>query len=278
MDGIISILEDIKSLPRTSETKESNKILDQNKHMLQSIRSRLSSKTVFGLVLMSFAFGLYFIYQTGNGKMLFLPPIGIAVFVAGFHVGFSGTSFYSKFRGMMLFMTLAVFMSWMAWDTGLHDYIVNSSYGSFLTDVTIKFSVYVLNLLGYNVSNTGGQIIFSGNSMIQSFDVVNSCSGADTTILFLAAFILMLADQGRRASIRKLAVCFVGGGIGTYLVSMMRVPLLGIVGYHYGYDTLETYHMYSGYLIFLGSIVAFWYLSLRWINKKDHVVIKQASP
>ena len=245
--------------------------------MVQTVKSRLSSKTISGLVLMSSAFGLYFLYQTGSGKMLFLPPIGIATFVIGFHIEFSGTRFYSKFRGMMLFMALAVFMSWMAWDTGLHDYIVNSSYGSFLTGVTIKFSVYILNLFGYNVSNTGGQITFSGNSMIQSFDVVNSCSGADTTILFLAAFILMLADQGRRASIKKLAVCFVGGGVGTYLVSMMRVPLLGMVGYHYGYNTLETYHMYSGYLIFLVSIVVFWYLSLRWINKKDHATIRHAS-
>lgn len=238
--------------------------------MIQSVRSRLSSKTISALVLMSSAFGLYFLYQSGGGRMLFLPPIGIAMFIVGFYLGFSGTSFYSKFRGMMFFLALAVFMSWMAWDTGFHDYIVDSSYGSFLTSVTIKFSVYVLNLLGYNVSNTGGQITFGGDSKIQSFDVISSCSGADTTILFLAAFILMLADQGRHASVKKLVVCFVGGGVGTYFVSMMRVPLLGIVGYHYGYDTLETYHMYSGYLIFLGSIMIFWYLSLRWINKKQN--------
>ncbi|MGB6463760.1 MAG: hypothetical protein WBF38_06015 [Nitrosotalea sp.] len=44
--------------------------------------------------------------------------------------------------------------------------------------------------------------------------------------------------------------------------------MLGIIGYYDGYGTLETYHMYSGYLIFLGSIVTFWYLSLRWINRK----------
>lgn len=231
------------------------------------MKLRLSRKTISGTLLMLSAFVLYFLYQSGGGKMLFLPPIGIGLFIFGFYLSFSGTSFYTRFRGMMFFMALAVFMTWMAWDTGLNDYIVNSSYGSFLAGITIKFSVYFLNAAGYHVSNTGNQIMFLGNSKVQSFDVINSCSGADTTILFLAAFVLMLADQGRRAPVQKLAVCFVLGGLGTYLVSIMRVPLLGIVGYYDGYDTLETYHMYSGYLIFLGSIVIFWYLSLRWINK-----------
>lgn len=235
--------------------------------MARSITLCLSSRAKYGIPLMLSAFVLYFLYQSGGGRMLFLPPIGIALFISGFYLSFSGTNFYTRFRGMIFFMALAVFMSWMAWDTGLHDYIVNSSYGSFLAGITIKFSVYFLNAAGYPVSNTGNQIMFLGNSKVQSFDVINSCSGADTTILFLAAFVLMLADQGRRAPVQKLAACFVLGGLGTYLVSIMRVPLLGIVGYYDGYDTLETYHMYSGYLIFLGSIVIFWYLSLRWINK-----------
>lgn len=237
--------------------------------MASSVKSHLSPKTISGTLFMSSAFVLYFLYQSGGGKMFFLPPIGIGFFILGFYLSFSGTSFYNRFRGMMFFMSLAVFMSWMAWDTGLHDYIVNSSYGAFLAGITIKFSVYFLNATGYHVTTTSNQITFLGNSKVQSFDVINSCSGADTTILFLAAFVLMLADQGRRASVQKLAVCFICGGLGTYLVSMMRVPLLGIVGYYYGYDTLETYHMYSGYLVFLVSIMTFWYLSLRWINKKS---------
>lgn len=236
--------------------------------MIRSTRLHPSSKMVSGVLLMASAFVLYFLYQSGGGKILFLPPIGIGFFILGFYLSFSGTDLYTRFRGMILFMALAVFMTWMAWDTGLHDYIVNSPYGTFLAGITIKFSVYFLNTFGYHVTNIGNQITFLGNSKVQSFDVVNSCSGADTTILFLAAFVLMLADQGRRASGQKLAVCFVCGGLGTYLISMMRVPLLGIVGYYNGYDVLETYHMYSGYLIFLGSIIIFWYLSLRWISKQ----------
>ena len=242
--------------------------------MVYSVKSRLSSKMISGVLLMVSAFVLYFLYQSEGGKMLFLPPIGIALFILGFYMSFSGTNFYTRFRGMVLFLSFAVFMTWMAWDTGLHDDIVNSSYGSFLAGITVKFSVYILDTAGYHVSSAGNEIIFPGDSKVQSFDVLNACSGADTTILFLAAFVLMLADQGRKASVQKLAVCFVCGGIGTYLVSMMRVPLLGIVGYHYGYDTLETYHMYSGYLIFLVSIMAFWYLSLRWINRRPVSIVR----
>lgn len=246
--------------------------------MTYSIKSRLSPRSVFGLLSMTSAFVTYFLYQSGGGKMLFLPPIGIGLFILGFYLSFSGTSFYSKFRSLVLFISLAVFMSWMAWDTGIHDYIINSSYGSFLAGITIKFSVHFLDALGYHVTSTGSQITFLGNAKVQSFDVINACSGADTTILFVAAFVLMLADVGRRAQVKKLAVCFILGGIGTYLASMVRVPLLGIVGYYDGYDALETYHMYSGYLIFLGSIVTFWYLSLRWISKSPRYVAASKYP
>jgi len=226
-------------------------------------------KIVSGLLLMTFAFFLYFLYQSGSGTNFFLPPLGIAFFVTGFHLGFSGTNFYKKFRGMILFMALAVLMSWMTWHTGLHYYIIKSSYGQALAGITREFTVSFLNTLGFHVSNTGERIFFSDNSKISSFDIVNACSGADTTILFLAAFTLMLVDLGRKAPVQKLVVCFICGGFGTYMISMMRVPILGLVGYYYGYDTLETYHMYSGYLIFLVSIMTFWYLSLRWINKKS---------
>ena len=170
-------------------------------------------------------------------------------------------------------------MTWMAWDTGLHDYIVNSQYGSALAEIARTVAVHVLDMAGIHASNIGNQIILPAGSKVQSFDVVNSCSGADTTILFLGAFSLMLLDIRRRSvSSKKIAACFVLGGLGLYLTAIMRIPLLGMIGYYFGYGTMETFHTYSGYIIFLASVVAFWWLSIRWIGDKrtrqDKFVLK----
>jgi exosortase/archaeosortase family protein len=237
-----------------------------------SVAFRSKVRLALGMCLMALAFYTYFLYQSGGGTTFYLPPLGISLFAAGFWVGFAKTGIYKKFGTMFPFIVGAVFMTWMAWDTGLHDYIVNSSYGSALAEVARKVAIFVLDVAGIHVSNIGNQIILPAGSKVQSFDVVNSCSGADTTILFLGAFSLMLVDVRRRpVSSKKVAVCFVLGGLGIYLAAIMRIPLLGMIGYYFGYNTMETFHTYTGYLLFMISVVIFWWLSLRWIvDKKEH--------
>ncbi|MGC1709080.1 MAG: archaeosortase/exosortase family protein [Nitrosotalea sp.] len=238
--------------------------------MMSTATFRSKVKLILGTCLISLAFYTYLLYQSGGGTAFYLPPLGLSLFATGFWIGFAKTDIYRKFGAIFPFIIGAVFMTWMAWDTGLHDYIVNSPYGSALAGIARNVAVYVLDMTGIHASNVGNQIILPAGSKVQSFDVVNSCSGADTTILFLGAFSLMLLDIRRRSvSSKKIAVCFVLGGLGIYLTAIMRIPLLGMVGYYFGYDTMETFHMYSGYLIFLASVAIFWWLSLRWIGKKE---------
>jgi exosortase/archaeosortase family protein len=232
--------------------------------------SRSKVRFVIGTFLIVLAFYTYFLYQSVGGTTFYLPPLGLAFVAIGIWTGFAKTSIFRKFGTLFPLLIGAVFMTWMAWDTGLHEYLVNSSYGSGLAVIARNVAVFVLDLIGIHATNVGNQIILPASSKVQSFDVANSCSGADTTILFLGAFSLLLADVGRRSltSKRKIVVCFALGALGTYLTAIMRIPLLGIIGYYFGYGTMETFHMYSGYLIFLASIAIFWWLSLRWIGTK----------
>lgn len=230
---------------------------------------RSKVRPALGTCLIALAFYTYFLYQSGGGTAFYLPPLGISLFAVGFWAGFAKTGIYRKVGTMFPFIVGAVFMTWMAWDTGLHDYIVNSQYGSALAEIARTVAVHVLDMTGIHASNIGNQIILPAGSKVQSFDVVNSCSGADTTILFLGAFSLMLFDIRRKSvSSKKIAVCFVLGGLGLYLTAIMRIPLLGMIGYYFGYGTMETFHAYSGYLVFMASVAAFWWLSLRWIGDK----------
>jgi exosortase/archaeosortase family protein len=239
-----------------------------------SIITRFKIRLVLGMSLMSLAFCMYFIYQQGGGSIFYLPPIGISLFVVGFWIGFSKTNIYRKFGTLLPFVAVAVFMTWVAWDVGIHDFIVNSQYGYVLSGIARENAIITLDTLGIHASNIGNQIILPASSKVHSFDVVNSCSGADTTVLFLGAFSLMLTDIGRKytSSKKKIAVCFVLGGLGTYATAIMRIPLLGIIGNYFGFDTLETFHAYSGYLIFMASVTVFWWLSMRWIKGKKEIV------
>ena len=95
-----------------------------------------------------------------------------------------------------------------------------------------------------------------------------ACAGLSESVIFLAAFGVMLIDIGRKASKKKLGVIFVLGTASIFLANMLRIAFLGYVAYAFGYDALETNHMYAGVIIFLSLIGLFWWLSLRWIMKK----------
>jgi hypothetical protein len=206
---------------------------EEEKHVgFNYVMPRSKVRLFLGTFLVALAFYTYFLYQSGGGTVFYLPPLGLALFALGVWTGFAKTGIYRKFGTLFPFIIGAVFMTWMAWDTGLHNYLVNSSYGAGLAAVARSVAVFVLDLIGIHAINIGNHIILPAGSNIQSFDVVNSCSGADTIILFLGAFSLLLADVGRRSltSKKKIAICFVLGALGTYLTAIMRIPLLGVIG------------------------------------------------
>jgi exosortase/archaeosortase family protein len=231
-------------------------------------------RLTLGMFLISLAFYMYYLYQRGNGGIFYLPPIGIALFVLGFWLGFSKTRIYKKFGALLPFIAVAVLLCWIVWDAGIHDFIVNSQYGTVLAGVAKYIAVIVLDTIGIHSSSIGNQIILPASSKVHSFDLVNSCSGADTTILFLGMFSLMLVDIGRKysSSKKKIFTCFVLGGLGIYATAILRIPLLGVVGYYYGFDTMETFHAYSGYVIFMVSVTIFWWFSIRWIKGNKELV------
>jgi exosortase/archaeosortase family protein len=55
----------------------------------------------------------------------------------------------------------------------------------------------------------------------------------------VGVFALMLLDVGRTVQGRKVLVIFLIGALGTYLVNLVRVPLIIYLGYLYGYGAIE---------------------------------------
>ena len=223
-------------------------------------------RIVLGLAFMATALLIHFLYEVKRTALL--APLGIILFALGFYLSLSKIKFLKPFRSMLPFLIVAILAMWAFLTTGWDAYIVDSDYGILLTDLTIRLTVAVLNGAGINVVRDGGSLVFPSDSKVQSITIDARCSGAHSSIIFLVAFALMLVDVGRRASKRKLLVCFIIGGLGAYLAGMLRISLLGLIGHFFGYNALQVTHLYSGYLIFLALITAFWWLSLRWLLGK----------
>lgn len=57
------------------------------------------------------------------------------------------------------------------------------------------------------------------------------------------------------------------GAVGVTLGNMLRVPLLLEVGYYFGAGAMETFHLYSGAIIFLTSVTLFFFASLKNLSR-----------
>jgi len=51
------------------------------------------------------------------------------------------------------------------------------------------------------------------------------------------------------------------------LGNMLRVPLLLEVGYYFGAAAMETFHLYSGAVIFLSFVAVFFFASLKSLSR-----------
>jgi exosortase/archaeosortase family protein len=85
--------------------------------------------------------------------------------------------------------------------------------------------------------------------------------------VFLALAGLMAVDAGRQAPKRKLLALIALGAVGVTFGNMLRVPLLLEVGYYFGVGAMETFHLYSGALIFLTFVAPFFFASLKSLSR-----------
>lgn len=205
----------------------------------------------------------YLYYRVPLQDAAFLPLLGL--FAAGLFLVISSVGFLHRFKHAFPFLMSAVFLMWAFLVTGWIDYIYNSYYGLALADLTTRLSVAVLNVIGIHAVQSGYVVILPAASKVASIDVLPACSGVASSLIFLAAYALMLVDVGYRAPKKKILGLLAVGIPSLYLVSMFRVPFEILTGYFYGSIGLETIDWYLGAFVILSFVSIFWWLSLRWL-------------
>ncbi len=225
-----------------------------------------------GLLLVASAAGAYLLYLSGILVLEVAVPLGIVLSSSGFYLVAPHTRL-GAYRRAIPFLGAAVMLEWAFISDGWINAVYGSPYGDFLTDLTSRSAVLILNLAGVRAILSGNLITLPVGSKLPEITVAQACSGAETSLLFVGVFAMMLLDVGRSAPRKKILATFLLGGLGTYLVNVARVPLIIYMGYLYGYDAIEGFtHEFGGALLFLTFVAFFWWLSLRWLAPGRGVV------
>ena len=127
---------------------------------------------------------------------------------------------------------------------------------------TTRILAGVLSLLGYEFVREGQTISFtdfSGNPIAVWIGMPSS--GIASVTIFLSLFALMSLDYPM--SWKKRLGLFLFGILGTSAQNILRLVLIVLAGYHYGWDTLRLVHDYAGYFIFPAWFLVFVMVYLR---------------
>jgi exosortase/archaeosortase family protein len=158
----------------------------------------------------------------------------------------------------------AIAIAWLIHAAQLESLAAGSWLGAFFGIITVHVTVALLHLSNLHVAVSGDVLSFSPPSLIGAVQVTPLCGGFLSVLMFMAAFGLVTVDVGRSLGVWRLALLLASGTVMTVVAAILRVFVVVLVGFYWGWDALTLAHTYLGYVLFLSVASIFWYLSLRW--------------
>ena len=149
-------------------------------------------------------------------------------------------------------------------------YAVNAALASRMAETPLAWYIQAtlvtpmaagLRLVGLDATMLGDtvRLVTPRGSLFLSVGVV--CAGLYASVLFLGVFALFAWE--RRTPPARLAAYLAVGLLGLHVANVLRLVLLGFVGYKWGGDALQDFHRHAGWVLFLVWSVAFWAVVLR---------------
>jgi len=132
--------------------------------------------------------------------------------------------------------------------------------GALLSTVSSELSYNLLKIFGFPVALSaeyGSPVMFitqrDGTTISLAVDI--ACSGIYSLIGFLV-FALFIAYIIRDKTWKKVLILLLGFPL-IYILNVLRITIIGIIGYYYGEDlALNVFHLIGGWvLIFLGTLL-----------------------
>jgi len=134
-----------------------------------------------------------------------------------------------------------------------------------------------LNLLGIQASSIGNLVTIQfQDGTFHSLTISTYCAGLYSFSIFLSAFISFVLVFEKLPT-RILAIVVALGLLAAYLGNLLRMILIGVVGYYEGMDALLWAHKNIGWMIFLLWSTVFWYLIFKYVVRSGGRVTSKSS-
>ncbi len=125
-----------------------------------------------------------------------------------------------------------------------------------------------LNLLGIEASSQGSMVVMEfQDGTIQALGISAYCAGLYSFSIFVSAFIAFVLVF-ERLPLNLTAAVLGLGLLAAYLGNLFRMVVIGVVGYYRGIEALLWAHENAGWVIFLGWSAVFWYLVMRFADRR----------
>jgi len=232
------------------------------------------SKSKFGLrlrVLMGAVFVLISLillrfFQLVDASLPWIAAmgVGVVIFVIGSRWILEGVSLFANYRDMWPIFSAAMAIAWLIHAAQLENLAAGSWLGAFFGTATVHVTLALLHLSNVHAAVSGDILSFSPPSLIGAVEVTPLCGGFLSVLMFIAAFGFVTVDVGRSLGIWRLTLLLASGTVMTVAVAVLRVFVVVLVGFYWGWDALTLAHTYLGYVFFLTVASFFWFISLRW--------------
>ena len=142
-------------------------------------------------------------------------------------------------------------------------------------DSWLFFSKSVGTILHYIFSKFFDNVVFytsqqSGPVLgVNDFRVGISkvCSGIDSLLFFISLFAILVVLNWKEMDKKRMALLFVPGVVGTFVLNIIRVFLIILIGLKYPNFAVDLFHTNAGWILFLGYFITFWHFGSKWVLK-----------
>jgi exosortase/archaeosortase family protein len=249
---------------------------------MMTLQFKLRLRVIVGCTLVVASLILLRFFQLSDASLewIGLMGFGVVMFVIGSRWVLDDVSLFADYRGMWPVFSAAMAIAWLIHAANVESYAANSWLGEFFGTVTVYVTLALLHISGVPVSATGDVLSFGSPSLIQAVQVTPLCGGFLSVLMFCAAFSFVTLDVGKSLGLRRLTLLLLGGIAVTVIAAILRVYVVTLAGFYWGWDVLNLAHTYLGYILFLSVASLFWYISLRWSKhlKESDAPLLSASP
>ena len=230
---------------------------------------------IFSVLLIILLFPVYFQYKRfmlANIEMikaslwfftsieyliLFVILFFLVILVFGFKFIKDFFKEHKKGLGIVLIGTIIVY-NLIGWFQNLWPYF---------SGFVAKSVVYLLDFFG------NARLSFSNNLPVVMFNnfgaaIAKTCSGIDSIFIFTALYLGILAWDWKILNKKKVALMFIPGVIGAFMLNILRIFLLFLIGAEISRDfALNAFHTNASAILFLIYFAVFLMLSYWWMKK-----------